>query len=224
MTQMRNDECGMRNEVKGSPRRLPSIQYSAFNIQHSRRGSAAVSFILAFPIFLTIVGVVVQMALMVNAKIMVTHAADAAARAAATSLPDGHPENIQRAAWTALAPVSPKSPNAAASEATDTADALKRVGANPSVTFAARYAYAMGATDVTWTPQKDFAGTPGEVVEVTVTYKFMLTVPGAMRMVPDADPTTVAGVKGRFWSVTAKGRAVTAHGRKAPANGDGWPD
>jgi len=205
--------------------RLSSILHSSFILLHSDGASAAVSFILAFPIFLTIVAIVVQMALMVNAKIMVTHAADAAARAAATSLPDGHPENVQKAAWQALAPISPKSTGAAASEGSDVYNALKAVGAKPSETFAARYTYAMGATDVTWTPQqKDFEGSPGQEVEVTVTYKFMLTVPGAMRMVPDADPATVAGVKGRFWSVTAKGRAVTAHGRKAPANGSGWPD
>src|SRR5215212_9878765 len=113
---MQNDECRMMNAEKGRRCRPSSILHSSFIILHSDTGSAAVSFILAFPIFLTIVGIVVQMALMVNAKIMVTHAADAAARAAATSLPDGHPENVQKAAWQALAPISPKSTGAAASE------------------------------------------------------------------------------------------------------------
>src|SRR5215208_3151052 len=95
---------------------------------HDDRGAAAVSFILAFPIFLTIVSILVQMALMVNAKLTVQHAADAAARAAATSLPDGHPENVSRAAWMALAPLSPKATTTPASAASADYDALKSLG------------------------------------------------------------------------------------------------
>lgn len=184
-------------------------------------GAAAVSFILAFPIFLTIVGIVVQIALMVNARIMVQHAADSAARAAATSLPDGQPENIDRAAWISLAPLSPQAADAN-SQATEDYEALKNLGVNVADSFPKRYAYAMEATSVTYAPHADFAASAGQPVMVTVRYKFQLTVPGIMRLA-SADDGTLAGVKGRFWEVTATSQVETAHGRKTAADADGWP-
>jgi Flp pilus assembly protein TadG len=181
-----------------------------------------VSFVLAFPIFLTIVAIIVQMALMVNAKVVVTHAADSAARAAATSLPDGKPENVERAAWMALAPLSPQAQSPVAAEAAADYDALRRMGVDVPESFPARYTYATEATAVSWSPDVDFSRSEGQEVEVTVTYRFQLTVPGAMKMAA-ADDDTVAGVKGRFWEVTARSRVQTAHGRKARAYDDGWP-
>ena len=100
---------------------IPRIAFMAI---HDDSGAAAVSFILAFPIFLTIVGIVVQTALMVNAKMMVTQAADAAARAAVASLPDEHPENIVKAAYMSLAPLSPPAASTS-SDASAVYDALK---------------------------------------------------------------------------------------------------
>jgi len=50
----------------------------------------------------------VQFALILNAKIMVTNAAAAAARSAMTSLPEESPENVKRAACFMLVPVSPR--------------------------------------------------------------------------------------------------------------------
>ena len=182
------------------------------------------SFILALPIFLTIVSVVVQLALMVNAKIMVAHAADAAARAAATSLPDGHPENIAHAARLALVPVCPQATTSTAPEADADAAALRTLGVNVADSFPARYTYAMDATKVSWTPADlDFASSAGQTVDVTVTYKFQLTVPGAMRL-GEGENTTVGGIQGWFWEVSATSRVQTAHGRKAHADADGWPE
>jgi len=187
------------------------------------RGAATTSFILAFPIFLTIVGIVVQMALMVNAKVMVNHAADAAARAAVTSLPDGHPENISQAAWIALAPLSPQA-TSTTSQAQIAYSALQAVGANVADSFPARYSFAQQATQVTWTPDsQDLSQSVGQPLEVTVTYRFQLTVPGIMKMA-QASEDTVAGVHGWFWSVTGKCQVQTSHGRKANVSSDnGWP-
>src|SRR5207237_1241107 len=88
---------------------MTSFVLRILRVLHRRDdGSAAVSFIMAFPIFLWIIAILVQMVLLVNAKIMVSYAADCAARSAVTSLPDEHPENIKQAACAALAPLSPK--------------------------------------------------------------------------------------------------------------------
>jgi Flp pilus assembly protein TadG len=189
---------------------------------HDDRGAATTSFILAFPIFLTIVGIIVQMALMVNAKIIVNHAADAAARAAVTSLPDGHPENITTAALIALAPLSPKA-DTNSSDAQGVYDALQNIGANVADSFPARYSYAEQATQVSWTPDsQDLSQSVAQPVEVTVTYRFQLTVPGIMKMA-QATEDTVAGVHGWFWTVTAKCQVETSQGRKVPVSDDGSP-
>jgi Flp pilus assembly protein TadG len=188
----------------------------------SDSGAAAVSFILCFPIFLTIVAIIVQMALMVNAKLMVANAADSAARAAATSLPDGHPENVGHAAWLTLAPLSPQAATGIASEAAADADALKQMGVEVPPTFASRATYAKEATTVTWSPERDFAHESATEIEVKVTYRFRLTVPVAMRIV-SANQETVAGVTGRFWDVSGTSKVHTAHGRKTRSDDYGVP-
>lgn len=188
--------------------------------------AAAVSFILVLPIFLTVVAILVQTALMVNAKIVVTHAADAAARAAVTSLPDGKPENVTRAAWMALVPISPVATDGDASEATADYDALQAAGVEVPESFPSRYTYAMEAATVSWAPESsevDFERSAGQELEVTVTYRFQLTVPAAMRFAKAQDDT-IAGVKGRFWEVTGRAKVQTSHGRKTRAERDGWPD
>jgi Flp pilus assembly protein TadG len=185
-------------------------------------GSAAVSFILTFPIFMTIVAVIVQLSLMVNARIMVAAAADAAARAAMTSLPDEHPENVTAAAVLALTPLSPEATEAS-TDGSAYAAAMNKVGVTVPETFAARYAFAAAATDVSWTPQPDFVKSKGSEIEVTVNYRFPLTVPVAMRMITAVD-TTLGGITGRFWEVSGKSRVQVSHGRKARTNGDGWPE
>jgi hypothetical protein len=192
---------------------------------HDDSGAAAISFIFCLPIFLTIVGIIVQLALMVNAKIVVTQAADAAARAAMTSLPDEHPENIQQAAWMTLVPICPKSQSSGGggAEASDAYQALQRLGVDVPDSFPDRYGYAMQAAKVSWSPDDvDFAHSAGQEVQVKVTYRFLLTVPGAMRMLA-TDKESVAGVEGRFWDVTGTSKVQTSHGRKTHAGEDGWP-
>ena len=63
----------------------------------------------------------------------------------------------------------------------------------------------------------------GQPIEVTVTYRFQLTVPGIMKM-GTATEDTIAGVHGWFWDVTAKCQVQTSHGRKTGATDDGWPN
>lgn len=184
-------------------------------------GAAAVSFILTFPIFMTIIAVIVQLALIVNAKIIVSHAADTAARAAMTSLPDEHPEDVRRAAWLAVTPLSPQAGTSAASEAADVASAMRQVHGDIPESFAGRYTYAMEATDVSWAPEREFARSEAAPVEVNVTYQFRLTVPFAMRMVTARD-MTIAGVTGRFWEVSAQRQVQLSHGRKTRTDDGRW--
>ena len=98
---------------------------------------------------------------MVNAKVVVSHAADVAARAAVTSLPDGHPENITKAALMALTPLSPKA-DSPTSDGQDVYSALQGLGTSVADSFPARYAFAQDATKVTWSPSDaDFAHSAG---------------------------------------------------------------
>ncbi len=77
------------------------------------------SFVLVFPIFLLIVGILVQYALLLNARVWVEHAADVAARSAVTALPDDRPAAVEKAAILALVPLSPAAcaPTSSASSA-----------------------------------------------------------------------------------------------------------
>ncbi len=179
---------------------------------HNDRGGVAVSFILAFPIFLVIVAVLVQFALIANAKVAIDHAAQMAARAAVTSLPDDHPENVTAAACMALAPLSPVAPSPIA-QATTLQQALIGMGVDTPDTFAGRYTYALDATNVSWSPDIDFLRSRSQEIEVKVVYRFRLTVPAAMKFV-GADGT-VAGVQGRFLDIVSTCRAQTSHGRQA---------
>jgi len=185
------------------------------------RGAVAVSFILTFPIFLLIAAIIVQYALLLNARLVVEHAAQTAARAAATALPDERPELVLRAARTALAPLSPRAGVAPEAEALRTAEALADCGVNVAESFADRYTYAMAATRAAWSGG-GWPNRAGREVEVTVRYRFLLTVPGASRLI-SAGRTSVAGVEGRFTTLVATARAQASHGRKAAADSSGWP-
>jgi hypothetical protein len=182
-------------------------------------GTAAVSFILCLPVFLTIVGIIVQFALMINAKMMVNNAAAAAARSAMTSLPEEHPENVKKAACFMLVPVSPKAAIASSQDARDYSQALKDLQADAPPTFPERYTYAENAVVVSY-PNRDYKRLPGQEIEVTVSYKFFLTVPGAKGLFGWAG--NIAGVEGRFWTVQSTVKVQTAHGRAARADSTGW--
>lgn len=188
------------------------VDLPAYPASRAYRGAAAVSFILAFPIFLVIVAILVQYALIANARVMVDHAAQMAARAAVTSLPEEHPENVESAAYMVLSALSPVA-TSTSPEATTMYDSLKGSGVDVPEKFAGRYSYAMDATSVSWSPEADFPYLKGQEIEVTVRYRFRLTVPAAMMFVGQSG--TVGGISGRFIEFTSKCRTQTAHGRKA---------
>lgn len=189
---------------------------------HSDRGGASVSFMLCLPIFLWIMAVIVQYALLVNAKVNMNHSAYLAARAAVTSLPEGRPENVTRAARLALASLSPKATDAAAAEAEAVYQSLTNLGVQLQPSFPARYTYAMDATQVSWSPPDiNYPGSYGRPIDVTVSYEFRLTVPGTMRIIGHSG--TVGGIDGRFFTMTATCRVETSHSRQAGTDGDGLP-
>lgn len=189
---------------------------------HDDRAAVAVSFILVFPIYLLIVGILVQYALLLAARVWVEHAAQVAARSAVTALPDLRPQAVEKAAVMALAPLSPVARGSNVDgEAADMADALQRCGVNLPDTFAQRYTYAKQATRVSCSGG-DYVNTHGQEIRVTVRYHFLLTVPGASRILaPHYD--TVAGVEGRYQTLVASTTVITSHGRKTRSHGDGVP-
>lgn len=191
---------------------------------HSDRGSAAVPFILALPIFLLIVAILVQYAIIVNAKLLIDHAAQSAARSAVTSLPEGQPDNVRAAAYLSLATVSPPATIPDWPQADAVYQALQTSGIPVTATFPARYNYAMHATTVDWNPpstQVDYTTSHGRQIDVTVTYRLCLTVPGAMTIIGSAD--TVAGIKGWFLDIASTSRVETSHSRQSASGGGGWP-
>lgn len=189
------------------------------------RGTAAVTFLLSLPVFLTIVAVMVQLALLVNAKILIHHAAFMAGRAAVTCLPEQRFAEIDRAARMALTPLSPVAGGDVDPEGLSMQDALRNAGVDVAETFAARYSYAMAATTVRYPnpgPPDFYLTHHGQPIEVTVTYRFYLTVPVAkMFIAPLAD--TVGGINGRFLTMSATCPVQTAHGRQAVTGNNGWP-
>ena len=191
-------------------------------LMHSDRGTAAVSFILCFPIFLWIVAMMVQYALIVNGKLEVNHAAWVAARSAQTALPDEQPDAVLKATRMSLAPVSPRAVGVSSSEGQDIFAALNTLGANVGSTFADRYAYAEQATTVDY-PQDDYANKLGQEVEVTVTYRMLLTVPGANTLIADYTGA-VAGVNGKFLSISSKCKAQIENSRKTATDAQGQPN
>lgn len=187
---------------------------------HDDCGTISISFVLAFPIFLVIVAVFVQYALLVNARTVVQHAAEAAVRAAITSLPDQRPQNVIKAARMALVPLCPAAAGSPDAEADSIADSLRACGANIPASYAQRYTYAVDAASVAWSGG-DYEHNEGREVAVTLRYRFRLTVPAAMTFIGrDAE---VAGLSGRYFDLVATARAQSSHGRKTHAHGNGWP-
>lgn len=180
-------------------------------------------FILALPIFLTILAVVIQFALLVNAKVTLNQAAQATARAAMTSLPDEMPANVQRAARMSLAPISPAAKIGLSNEAVEIASSLATLGINPGNTYGARYTYAEAVTNASYPNQvgSNFAYNEGQLVEVHVDYMVYLPVPIAQRFI--GQRRTIAGVEGWFLPMRGTARVMTSHGRKTSAQNDGWP-
>jgi len=125
------------------------------------KGTVAITFLLSLPVLLTVIGVLVQYALLANARLTLDRAVAAAARSAMTSLPtdaalDNLPlstssNNVNRSALMILESLSPVSQDIT-SDATTVADALAQVGVNVPPTYAARYSFAQNASQVSITP------------------------------------------------------------------------
>jgi Flp pilus assembly protein TadG len=185
-------------------------------------GTAAVTFLLCLPVMMTVIAIIVQFALILNAKLVVTDAAIAAGRAAVTALPEEKPENIRKAALFMLVPISPTAKNGINQEGQEIQSALETLGVKPPSNFALRYNFADSAATVNYT-QDDYKHMPGQDIEVTVAYKFYLEVPIA-RGILATNNETVAGVQGRYFKITSKVKVQTSHGRATEADsGTGEP-
>ena len=197
-------------------------------VEEHDRGTVAVTFLLSLPIFLTIMMIVVQYALMINGKLSVDRATAVAARTAMTALPndpvvdeiDG-PSLVDQSAYMALAPLSPKSVDAPSAEASAALQALTDAGLTVTDSYASRYTYAQQATTITW-PDQDYSRMHGAEIELKIQYRFYLTVPFANFLIGQRD--TVAGVSGHFTTITSTVKVQISHGRQASANGSGWPN
>jgi|GEM_PF-5373294 len=202
---------------------MTKIRTASNSLLRGEHGGAAVPFILALPIFLTILAVIIQFALLVNAKITLNQAAQATARAAMTSLPDELPTNVQRAARMSLAPVSPAAKTGLSNEAVEITSSLATLGINPGNTYGARYTYAEAVTNASYPNQvgSNFAYNEGQLVEVHVDYLVYLPVPIAQRFI--GQRRTIAGIEGWFLQMRGTARVMTSHGRKTSAHSDGWP-
>ena len=197
-------------------------------LKSHNRGSVALSFAMTLPIYIYIMTIFVQYALMVNAKLMIARAAEVAARSAMTCLPtdkvvdevDGQ-AMVRSAGYMALVPISPKSKDTPSPESTDFVQALRDAGLTINDNYANRYTYAQQAATID-IPNGDYAHRKSDVVEITIHYRFFLSIPFANLFIGQKD--TVAGVTGRFTTITASSKVQLSHGRQAVANGNGWPN
>jgi Flp pilus assembly protein TadG len=178
-------------------------------------GAAAIPFVLALPLLITIIAVTVQYAMLVAAYTVVAGAAEAAARSAVVSLPDGNTDPIKRAAFMVLAPLSPQG-SSIDPEGQDIADAFSLVGMTPSPTFASRYTYAMQAAQVTW-DARDYTTLPSSPAWVQVQYQFQLTIPWAATLI-SFNKTTVGGINARFAPLGQKVQIMTSPSRKTASD------
>ena len=193
------------------------------------RGAAATSFILTFPIFLTIVAVIVQLGLIVNAQLVLNHASYVAARSAAACLPEDKGDHVRPAAYMILASISPSGSDSDP-DADAIAAALGNIGFNVLPTYARRFHYAAINTQIHWTFDKwaDLAFPPSndetdlryrlaQEVKVTVDYRFLLTVPVAGRIVATFRGEAAPGVRGDFLDMRSTCSALTNNGVRS-----GW--
>lgn len=200
------------------------------------KGTVAITFLLSLPILLVIFGVLVQISLINNARLTLHRALTSAARSAMTSLPvdpaigdRGGPAFPTRSALMILESLSPVSPFDS-SDGQTVADALTQCGATPPSNYASRFAFAEQATTVTYQPldingnvvgTMNYPVTAAPRVRITITYYFLLTVPGVNAGIGRSD--TVAGVDGRYLTLTSSLDVQLSHGREAPTNSEGSP-
>jgi hypothetical protein len=214
------------------------------------RGTVAVTFLMALPILLFVLAVIIQYAMIVNARIVLNRAAAGAARSAMTALPTdpsvdtlgdgpGAPPLdgvafVKMAACERLESISPVASIPAGIANSDT-QTIEGYGFSINQSYGQRYDYADQATTIHWQVVDD-AGNPigdpdpppsflchcsGQHVQLTVSYQFYLNVPGAKLFMGGSG--NVAGVSGRFITLNTTYDVQLSHGREAMTNADGSP-
>ncbi len=142
---------------------------------------------------------------------------------------------VQQAACMQLVALSPKAKSAPSGTAVNLAQALQQVGLTIPNAYAERYTFADAATYVSWqrldnngTPilenqwqPADFAKAPGQRIQLTVKYYFLLTAPGTNLFMGEND--TIAGITGKFLPISATYTVQLAHGREATTDSNGYP-
>lgn len=190
------------------------------------RGTVTLTFALSLPILLLLIGILVQFALLANAQLTLDRAVQAGARSAMTSLPvdaaigdAGGPANVERSVRMILESLSPASPETPTTEAQTVAEALQALGATLPDRYVERYSFAHRATVITIVPidgtQLNFAQDRAPRVRLTVQYDFRITVPILNVFLGRID--TVAGVEGRFRTLTSTVDVQLSPGREAGA-------
>ncbi|MGN6367687.1 MAG: TadE/TadG family type IV pilus assembly protein [Phycisphaerae bacterium] len=218
---------------------------------HNRdRGTVAVTFLVSLPILLFVLAVIVQYAMIVNARIVLNRAAAGAARSAMTALStDPRIETVgdgpgapaldgvafvKMAACERLESISPIAPSPAGVANTDT-QTIENYGFSINQSYGQRYDYADQATTIHWQVVDDLGnpiGQPdpppsvlchcsGQHVQLTVSYQFYLNVPGAKLFIGSAG--NVAGVDGRFITLNTTYDLQLSHGRETMTYDDGSP-
>ncbi len=76
-------------------------------VRREESGTAMLDFVLTFPFFTMVVLLVVQVALIINARVVVAYAAYTAARSAAVNVPEGEEDRVLRSAAIACSTISP---------------------------------------------------------------------------------------------------------------------
>jgi len=240
MAQRRNGGGVMKESLKRHVRLLRGCD----------RGTVAVTFLISLPILLFVIAVIVQYAMIVNARLVLNRAAAGAARSAMTALSTdprietmgdgvGAPALdgvafVKMAACERLESISPVASIGAGIDNTDT-QTIERYGFKINQSYGQRYDYADQATTIHWQVVDD-AGNPigdpdpppsflcrcsSQHVQLTVSYQFYLNVPGAKLFIGDVG--SVAGVNGRFITLSTTYDLQLSHGRETATYGDGSP-
>ena len=129
-------------------------------LQGRDKGTVALTFLLSLPILIALIGIIVQWALVANARLSINRAANAAARTAMTVLPTdpllerGGPDMVRRSALIVLAGLSPASPESATSDSQEVAQALQDCGLTLPDRYALRYSHADQGTTLTIAPTR----------------------------------------------------------------------
>ncbi len=168
-------------------------------------GAYTISYVLTFPIYFLLVCTVIESSLVLLTKMGTMYAAYCSARSAVVWLnaqPDLANDQIRSAAVNAMAPFASGSQQHAKWLGADSGSTNGArwyygyyrycKGPAPADYMLTKYGCALAATDVTWDPAEPSVNEP---INVTLTYRMPLHIPGAAR---------VLGAPGGFYPITTK--------------------